>query len=229
MEKKCNICNSVKNIEDFYKNQTRCKSCTKQYALENKEKIRNYKLSYREEGRRSKSDKKYYLKNKEFINNKNNNYYSKNADKVRKIQREYRESNKESLSIKGSEYSKKYYNSRKSDPLFKLKGNCRNMIGNAFRFNGYTKNSKTEEVLGCSFEDFKLYLENKFEDWMNWDNYGRFNGELNYGWDIDHIIPLSSAISEEDMIKLNHYTNLQPLCSYTNRHIKMYKYQSHTI
>ena len=55
---------------------------------------------------------------------------------------------------------------------------------------------------------------------MNWDNYGRYNGELNYGWDIDHKIPTSSAITEEDVIKLNHYTNLQPLCSFINRVVK---------
>ena len=51
-------------------------------------------------------------------------------------------------------------------------------------------------------------------------NRGLYNGELNYGWDIDHIIPISSAITEEDIIRLNHYTNLQPLCAYINRVIK---------
>ena len=55
---------------------------------------------------------------------------------------------------------------------------------------------------------------------MTWYNYGKYNGELNYGWDIDHIIPISSARSEENIIKLNHYTNLQPLCSKINRDIK---------
>jgi hypothetical protein len=55
---------------------------------------------------------------------------------------------------------------------------------------------------------------------MTWENYGLYNKQFNYGWDIDHIVPLASAITEEDVIKLNHYTNLQPLCSYTNRNIK---------
>jgi hypothetical protein len=55
---------------------------------------------------------------------------------------------------------------------------------------------------------------------MTWDNYGLYNGEPNYGWDIDHKIPSSSAITEEDLIKLNHYTNLQPLCSKINRDVK---------
>jgi hypothetical protein len=55
---------------------------------------------------------------------------------------------------------------------------------------------------------------------MTWDNKGLYNGELNYGWDIDHIIPTSIANTEEELIKLCHYTNLQPLCSKINRDIK---------
>ena len=86
---------------------------------------------------------------------------------------------------------------------------------------------KTEEILGCSFEEFKIYLESKFEPWMTWNNRGLYNSsKLNYGWDIDHKIPLASAETEEEIIKLNHYTNLQPLCSYTNRVIKRDKINS---
>ena len=40
---------------------------------------------------------------------------------------------------------------------------------------------------------------------MTWDNYSY------YGWHIDHIIPLSSANSDEELMKLCHFTNLQPL------------------
>ena len=64
-------------------------------------------------------------------------------------------------------------------------------------------------------------LENKFEIWMNWENYGKYEiGNYNVGWDLDHIIPISSAKTEEDIILLNHHTNLQPLCSKINRDIK---------
>ena len=65
-----------------------------------------------------------------------------------------------------------------------------------------------------------MYLESKFEPWMCWNNKGLYNGEFNYGWDIDILYPISSAKTEEDIIKLNHYTNLQPLCSKINRDIK---------
>ena len=102
----------------------------------------------------------------------------------------------------------------------KLKTNIKTLIGHTFRFNRIRKLSKTEIILGCSYEEFKTHLETKFEPWMNWDNRGLYNGELNYGWDIDHIIPISLASTEEEIIKLNHYSNLQPLCSKINRDIK---------
>jgi len=90
---------------------------------------------------------------------------------------------------------------------------------------GYKKESNTYNILGCSYEQFILHIESKFEPWMNWDNYGLYNGEFNYGWDIDHIIPVSSVRTEEDIINVNHYTNLQPLCSKINREIKKHKLQ----
>ena len=107
-----------------------------------------------------------------------------------------------------------------SDTNYKIKSQIRALIYKIFKRNGVSKNSKTVEILGCSFEELKLYLESKFEPWMTWENKGLYNGDFNYGWDIDHIIPLASAEKEEDIIKLNHYTNLQPLCSKVNRDIK---------
>ena len=58
------------------------------------------------------------------------------------------------------------------------------------------------------------------EEWMTWDNYGLYNGEEGYGWDIDHVVPISSALNEGEVVDLNHFTNLQPLCGKVNRDIK---------
>jgi hypothetical protein len=94
------------------------------------------------------------------------------------------------------------------------------MIYDTIKRQGYSKTSKTQDILGCSFEELKLHLESKFEDWMTWDNYGKYNGEFGYGWDIDHIIPISTAVNENEVIQLNNFINLQPLCSKINRDIK---------
>ena len=118
---------------------------------------------------------------------------------------------------------------RMEDPLYKLK------VSFSRRLNKLLKRVECDrstnkpyylDKLGCSFEEFKIYLESKFEDWMTWENYGKYNGELNYGWDIDHIIPLSKAITENDIYNLSHYMNLQPLCSRTNRDIKKDKIEN---
>lgn len=114
-----------------------------------------------------------------------------------------------------------------TDNLFKLKANLRTLIRSALNRKNYKKSTKTDSILGCSYEEFKVYLESKFKSWMNWDNYGNKKGiakEINFSWDIDHIIPIKSANTEEEVLKLNHYSNLQPLCSFTNRNIKKGKY-----
>ena len=108
----------------------------------------------------------------------------------------------------------------KEDPLYRFKHNISCRIRQSLKCNNYSKRSKTYEILGCSFNDFKNHIECQFESWMTWDNYGLYNGTPNYGWDVDHIIPSSSAISEDKVIKLNNYKNLRPLCSYINRDIK---------
>ena len=97
---------------------------------------------------------------------------------------------------------------RSKDNIFKFKGDLRARITQDFSKKGYSKNSKTEQILGCSFDTLKKHFESKFTEGMNWDNQGE--------WHIDHIIPLATAKTEEDVIRLNHYTNLQPLWAKDN-------------
>jgi hypothetical protein len=96
-----------------------------------------------------------------------------------------------------------------NDELFAIKKRLRNLIRNSFRKKGYHKlESKTKDIIGLSFNEFKLYMESKFVDGMNWENRNK--------WHIDHIIPLSTAKSAQDLIALSHYTNLQPLWAMDN-------------
>jgi hypothetical protein len=84
----------------------------------------------------------------------------------------------------------------------------RNLIKNSLTKQGFTKKSKTYEILGVSYEGFKVYIESKFTDNMCWENYGE--------WHLDHLIPVSSAKSEKDLILLNYFTNFQPLWAIDN-------------
>ena len=204
MKKICNKCELEKDIIDFPRNKSSkdgyrnyCKKCKN-----DADKL--HKIEY---------NKKYRTKNRESIKDYNKKYESENKDK----RKEYRNINKDRI----IENRRIYYKKRISnDILFRISRKIRNIIYKSV----INKNSKSESILGCSFEEFKIYLESNFESWMSWENYGKYNGNLNYGWDIDHIKPLSSAESEVDIIKLNHYTNLQPLCSKLNRHIKSGKF-----
>ena len=118
---------------------------------------------------------------------------------------------------------------RMTDPLYKLKVSFSRRLNKLLKrveCNRSTNKPYYLDKLGCSFEEFKVYLESKFEDWMTWKNYGKYNGELNYGWDLDHIVPLSNATTENEIYSLSHYSNLQPLCSRTNRDIKKNKIEN---
>lgn len=106
------------------------------------------------------------------------------------------------------ELRKKYRELKKSDPLYQLSLRVRKLISKVIKRNGYSKKSKTQEILGIEFDGFKLYIENLFKEGMSWENFGE--------WHLDHKIPISWAENEDDLVKLNHYTNLQPLWAEDN-------------
>ena len=102
----------------------------------------------------------------------------------------------------------KYYKKKMKDPFFKLQLNFRQRTTLAIKSKGFTKKSKAQKILGCSWVELKEHLENQFTSGMTWDNYG--------DWHVDHIIPISMSETEEQLYKLSHYTNLQPLWSEEN-------------
>ena len=196
----------------------------KQYYSNNKETISQYKKEYREENKKDISEFKinYRKNNKDRINEYQREYRLNNKDKFKEYYlnsketvTNYREKNKDKIKDRVNKYFKER---KKVDELFRLSCTIRSLISNSFK--GYKKGTRTTEIIGLSIEEFKLYLESKFEDWMSWENYGKYNGSYNYGWDIDHIIPISSANSIEEILLLNNFKNLQPLCSKVNREIK---------
>jgi len=144
-------------------------------------------------------NKNYKNGNREKILIKRKNYYNDNKQKELKRIKNWQKNNKEKIN---ENVKFKYH----TNSLFKLSHNVRRRINNYIIKN----NINTFEIVGCTPEELKCFLEKKFTDGMSWGNYGF------YGWHIDHIIPLSSAKNEEEIYKLCHHTNLQPLWASDN-------------
>ena len=111
----------------------------------------------------------------------------------------------------GNNWMNNYMKTRaKTDDLFRFKCNIRSLLRGSFKRKGnnWKKESKSEDILGCKFDYFKKYIENKFTEGMTFSNYGQ--------WHLDHIKPLALAKTKEDVITLNHYTNFQPLWAEDN-------------
>lgn len=220
MKQICKKCNIEKDLYDFNIDKkaksghiNMCKLCFKEYS-------KNYRAANKEKIIISndiwKNNNKDYFKSYERDKEKDKEYRINNKEK----RKEYLEKNKEKIKEYNNSYRK---NKRMNDPLFKLKCNYRSSVSKTFKYKGYKKNTISSKLLGCSYEDFKIYLESKFETWMTYDNQGLYDKDkYDYGWDIDHIIPLSNAATEDELIKLCHYTNLQPLCSKVNRDISLF-------
>lgn len=229
MVKTCSKCKVEKDVTEFYKDKTRkygvhsqCKLCCKEYLKEyykdNKEKLKQGKKEY---------NKKRYETNKEKIKEQHKEYrknskekikeYNKIYDKVNKEKlKEYRKANKDKLKEYSKEWRKsnrekinKYHKERRlSYPLYKMACNLRTRTYQAFKNKGYSKNTKTQEMLGVDWEIAKMHIERQFTEGMSWDNYGE--------WHIDHIIPLASENTQERLKQLCHYTNLQPMWAIDN-------------
>jgi hypothetical protein len=172
-----------------------CKSCKEEKLLD--EFFNNKSGKYGKEPR-CKLCRKYYLLHDQKENRKK--YYQKNKEKIKKKNREYELNNVD----KTRENHKNYMKKRRSEDInFRLIDNYRSRINVALK--GEAKEESFIQLLGCSIEEFKLYLEKQFNENMNWDNYGK-----DKYWEIDHTIPLSKGGSF-------HYTNTSPMPILQNR------------
>lgn len=217
--KKCNCCQQEKTLNNFEPERAVCKSCrNKQRQIRPKkyydptltEKICckcnilkqrcEFNLDSSRIGGlhvycnqcRSYHNENNYKNNSEQIKQKCNEYYQK----IRKTD-EYRKKANQRAKVR-----------RKTDPKFLLKRRLRARLYSALKSKGWNKTNKFAQYIGCSQEELKQHIENQFTVGMSWDNTSE--------WHIDHIIPLDSAHTEEEMYKLCHYTNLQPLWALDN-------------
>ena len=182
----CKKCNQKKLLSDFYNSKSHkdgkmgnCKSCFNIISTSNTDYRKNYKNKHKTE-----YNKQWRESNPEYFKTYYKEWYKNNKHKINNYQK-----------IK-----------KQKDPIYKISSCIRTRISQTL--SGYSKSKSTLEILNvCNFKEFKNYIESKFTDGMDWNNYG-------YGkdkWVIDHIIPLASAITEQDIYILNHHTNLQPM------------------
>lgn len=180
-----------------------CKICSrnrgKLYRQNNKLKILEQQKRWRDKNPEIlyNRHKKFRLENPEKVKEFRKNWLVKNPDKIK----EYRENGR----LRKNQRKKERI---ESDDIFNLTNRLRCRIWKYLKALKITKKNKTFDILGCSPEFLREHLESQFVEGMTWDNKNE--------WHIDHIIPLSSAKTEEDIYKLCHYTNLQPLWAEDN-------------
>jgi hypothetical protein len=188
----------------------------KTYCELNKEKIKKRKKEYYQLKKEVilNKQKEYYLNNTEKIKEKLKENYYNNIEENRKRGVDYYEKNKDTIkekqriSYNEKNKSEQVKNKRKSDPIFKLKTYIGNRLRDYLKGKKYTKKSKIFDIVGCSPDELKEHIQSKFIEGMCWENHGE--------WHIDHVVPLASAKTEDEIYKLNHYSNLQPLWKIDN-------------
>ena len=94
---------------------------------------------------------------------------------------------------------------RRSDPIFALKQRCSDRLRIFLGRLGWRKQRGVDSMIGCTYGRLKVHLESQFKPGMTWENAGY------HGWHIDHKMPLATAKSVEDVYRLFHFKNLQPL------------------
>ena len=200
------------------------KKCLKEKPLSEFEKHSGHKDGLQSWCKECKSifNKGYRDKNKVKLAKQKKQYYIDHKKILKQKSKEHRENNLDYYKKYNKEYGQKFENKKRRNKLQKIRYNTdinfkititlRNRIWDVL--NRKPKNKRTLELLGCSIEELKKYLESQFLRGMNWDNHGKGIGK----WNIDHILPCNSfdlSDSKQQEICFN-YKNLQPLWSLDN-------------
>jgi len=191
----------VKEISERWvkNNPEKAKESSKQWKKNNTEKINENKRNwYKNNAEKvNESCKQWKTNNIEKVKENVTKWHKSNPDRVKNIKLNWKKNNPDKIKDNQRKQRKK--------PKTKMSNNVRKRLSQYLKLNNISKKNKTFEIIGCTPEFLKEHIQSQFKDNMSWENYGY------YGWHIDHKIPLSSAKTEEELYKLCHYTNLQPL------------------
>lgn len=148
--------------------------------------------------------KRAYLKNKDKINEKKKEWYVNNKERHSATRDLYAKNNKERLLYARRKWER---NRMDTDINYILQKTLRSRIRGALKSAGGRKAERTENLIGCTVEEFRVFIESQFTDGMSWDNW------TTDGWHLDHRIPISwFNLENENCRKLAFsYKNMQPL------------------
>jgi hypothetical protein len=184
---------------------------------ERKLRKREYIRTYEQRDDVKKKRKAYLESKKEQIKQYHKDRYQNNKEKFRAQAAAYFQKNKERYKEKVKEVWRpreleRNKIKRQTDLHYQMKIRLSDRISKAFKNVKASKHFKTKELLGCTVQEAKAYIESKWLPGMSWDNYGI------YGWHIDHIKPVSSfdLTDSDQQRQCFHYTNLQPLWAKDN-------------
>lgn len=200
----CLKCSKLYEKKYYKKNEAKLKKRLRQsiYYKKNILKIRN-KDRQRSKTYKFKKRTKEYNK-RDYVREKRRNY-----------NKAYRKNNYQKLLLKDRIYKKEV---RSKNTLYLLKENYRRRILLALKSKKAFKSKSLTKLLGCSIENYKRYLENKFYinpktgETMSWENHGL------KGWHIDHIKPLTNfnLVKIKEQMKAFNFKNTQPMWAYEN-------------
>jgi hypothetical protein len=188
------------------RNRDKISAQRKLYDEKNKEKLQAYHKEYHQKNReKALIDRKewYQKQDREEQLQQRREWYQNNKEKHAANREKYEQENKDRLRAA----RRKWENNRlKTDLNYCLQKTLRGRIRASLK--GLTKKQeRTEELIGCTIEEFRAYIESQFKEGMTWENWSA------YGWHIDHRIPLTwFNLENENCRKLAfHYKNMQPL------------------
>ncbi len=99
--------------------------------------------------------------------------------------------------------AKRNYLNNRAVPEYVIKKRMRSRVWKFCKFG--ISDIRTSKILGCSYKDFRKWIEDRFQPGMNWGNYGQ--------WHIDHIRPCASfdLTKIESVMECFHHTNTCPM------------------
>ncbi len=104
--------------------------------------------------------------------------------------------------------AKRRHDRLKDDPVYIITLRLRDLIRKSIHLRGFRKESPTHKILGCNYDQLRQHIQSQFKDGMSWERFGEIH--------IDHITPMALAKTIDAAIRLNHYSNLQPLWAVDN-------------